>query len=119
MAGPNLVPLGKITITAAGTTVKLSVNCGAQAGSVTTGLPGFAFRGIVLMGDKANTGQVFLLPNGKTVSSNPDQIIAVIGPSAIVPIPHGVLAASGLLPENFCLDTDTNSQIVYGYGILG
>lgn len=121
---PNLVPLGKITVTAAGTTVLLSINCGPLGGSVVGNTyspppPGNALRQIQLMADKANTGQVFLLPAGKTASANPSLILAVITPNNPAILPRGVMLANGLLPENFCLDTDTASQIVYGVGIKG
>lgn len=126
MANPfyaNLVPLGKITVTTAGTPVLLSTNCGPQAGQVTTGptppLSGQPFRGIVLTAPASgNTGNVYLLPRGKT-ASNTESIIAAIEPGTTVPIPYGTLWGSGILPENFVLDADTNGNFVYGYGVRG
>jgi hypothetical protein len=121
---PNIVPLGRITVIAVGTTTLLSVNCGPKSGSVvgttiSPPRPGFAFRQIRLAADKANTGQVFLLPLGKTAAANPDTIIAVIGPGQQVSIPDGVLSASGFVPENFCLDTDLGGSVIYGCAVLG
>ena len=122
---PNIVPLGKMTITTAGITVALSVNCGQQQGQVptygTTSPPvsGKAMRQIVIMADKANTLNIYVLPKGKTLSSNPGLIIAAIPPGTSQPIPFGVSDSSGYLPENFVLDTDTNGNIAYGFGVIG
>lgn len=120
---PNLVPLGKITVTTAGTPVLLSTNCGVQAGQVGTGpFPaqvGAAFRGIVLQAPASgNTGNVYLMPRGVAATTTA-QIIAVIEPGQTVPIPYGVLLSSGILPENFSLDADTNGNYVYGYAHRG
>lgn len=127
---PNIQPLGEIKIVTVGTTVLLSTNCGAMGGS-TVGtpsnppLPGSAFRGIVLQAPAANTLLVYLLPRGKaawTAGSppifNPADIIAVIAPGATVAIPYFGVMENGILPENFCLDTDTGNNVVFGYGIF-
>ena len=119
---PNVCPLGKLTVTAAGTTLSLSANCGplgSQIGGTQSNppTPGTALREINLTADKANTGQVFLLPRGYTASANPGLILAVILPGQTVALPHGQ-SQFGLLPENFVLDTDTASQSVYGCGFF-
>jgi hypothetical protein len=58
------------------------------------------------------------MPRGSTFSANPDQVIAIIAPNNTpVPIPYGPMPGNGLLPENFCLDTDTAGNAVFGYGI--
>jgi hypothetical protein len=120
---PNLQPLGQLVVTAPGTTVLLSANCGPLGGGASgtqsnPPLPGSALRGITLQAaSSTNVGNVYLLPRGKTFSANPDQVIAVVPPNSIIPIPFGVLLDNGLLPENFCLDADTAGNQVFGYGI--
>lgn len=120
----NIIPLGKLTVTAAGTTTLLSANCGSLGGSATgtTNSPptsGRALREIQLFADKANTGQIFVLPRGNTVAANPGNIIAVLVPGSPVSLPRGVSHAAGMLPENFVLDTDTAGQVAYGSGFTG
>jgi hypothetical protein len=62
---------------------------------------------------------VYLLTKGSTFAANPGNVIAVIPPTGVpVPIPYGVLLENGILPENFCLDADTNGNFVFGYGIF-
>lgn len=119
---PNICPLGKLTVTTAGTTVPLSTNCGALGGQVggteqSPPLSGTSLRQITLAADKANTGQVFVLPRGNTAAGNPALIIAVIGPGQQVTLPPSG-SQFGMLPENFVLDTDTASQSVYGCGFF-
>jgi len=123
---PALVPLGKLTITAAGTTVLLSANCGPLGGQPITNwqnppAPGQAFRFVEIQADPSNSGNLYLLPRGKTVTANPGSIIALIGPGGSLPFPNGIMAGVGITPENFCLDTDAGSgtQYAYGYGTLG
>lgn len=120
---PNLVPLGKFTITVGGL-IQLSLNCGPQGQQLpaTTGIPaksGRAFRGFVVMADLANTGNIYILPAGKTLAANPSLIIAAIPKGTAIPVPWGVSDSSGYLPENFCFDTDTGNNLAYGYGIVG
>ena len=119
----NLIPLGRLTVSAASATTLLSANIGPQQGQVgtqtTPGRAGAAFRQMRLAADKGNTGQVFLMPRGLTVSANPGAILAVIGPGQQITIPDGVMAASGFLPENYCLDTDTAGSVVYGMAVTG
>ena len=119
---PAVCPLGKLTVTAAGTTVPLSTNCGPLAGGVggTVNSPataGTSLRQVVLYPDKANTGQVFVLPKGYRASANPALIIAVVAPGIPVTLPPSG-SQLGMLPENFVLDTDTASQVVYGCGFF-
>ena len=125
---PTLTPFGKMTVATAGTTVLLSVNCGSQQGQTTVPggqppyvppLSGKAFRQMVIQADAGNTKNIYVLPSGKTLSANPALIIAAIAPGATVPIPNGISQSSGYLPENFCLDTDTNGNIAYGFGVAG
>lgn len=115
-----LVPLGKLTVATTGTTVPLSTNCGPLGGNIGSNpppVPGQALRQIVLQAPASgNTGNVYLLPRGKT-ASNTASIIAVIEPGQTVPVPWGLLVSNGLLPENFVLDADTNGNFVYGYGV--
>ena len=121
---PNLQPLGQLTVTAPGTTILLSANCGPLAGG-TKGtpsnppLPGSAFRGIVLQAtSNPNVGNVNVLPRGSTFAANPGNVIAVIQPNSTVAIPYVGMMENGILPENFCLDADTAGNVVYGYGIF-
>lgn len=124
MSYPNITPLGSLTVTAPGTTTLLSANCGSLGGG-STGTPsnpplsGTAFRGIVLQAaSPTNVGNVYLLPRGSTFTGNPGNVIAVIPPNTIVPVPYGTLLSNGILPENFCLDADAAGNTVYGYGIF-
>lgn len=124
MKYPNVQPFGTLVVSAPGTTILLSANCGPLQGGATgtrsnPPLPGSALRGIVLQAaSPGNVGNVYLLPRGNTALGNPDQIIAVIPPNSIVPVPYGVLLDDGILPENFCLDADTGGNVVFGYGIF-
>ena len=122
---PNIQPLGKMGVTAAGTTTLLSVNCGPQAGATSNpgGQPpyvpflgGRPFRQFQLTADSANTGRIFLLPRGQTATGNPGSIIDVLTPGLTRTYPFGVSDSSGYLPENFCLDTDAASGTQYTYG---
>lgn len=117
-----LVPLGKITIASAGATQLLSVNCGNYGGQTgvypTIPVPGNAWRGVEIQVDPASGGNVYLLPRGKTASANPEAIMAKIGPGGSLVFPQSTMNGVGILPENFCLDTDS-SATVYGYGTLG
>ena len=118
------VPLGSITITAAGATVALSANCGPYGGQQGTDwknipVPGNAWRGMEIQADPANNGNVYLLPRGKTASANPGLIMGKIGPGGSLQFPAAVMFGVGFTPENFCLDTDGTSAVVYGYGVLG
>lgn len=121
----SFVPLGKLTITAAGTTTSLAANCGPLAGQVsgTQASPnrlGQALRGIELQADSANSGNIYLLPRGYTAAGNPGLIMAKIGPGGSLPFPASQMVGGGFVPENFVLDTDAGSgdQHVYGYGTL-
>jgi hypothetical protein len=124
---PNMVPLGKITVTA-GTPVPLSTNSGplaGQAGPITDynnpPLPGQALRQILLTADAGNaTGtMIYILPRGYTASANPGLILAAIAPGQSVPLPHGFLAGESFLPENFVVDCSTGTASVYGVGFPG
>jgi hypothetical protein len=118
-----LVPLGKITITAAGVTVPLSVNCGPYGGQTGTypnpPVPGNAWRGFEIEADSGNGGKIYLLPRGKTAVANPEAILAVIGPGGSLVFPQSSMSGVGVLPENFVLDTDGTNAVAYGYGALG
>jgi hypothetical protein len=120
----NIIALGKLTVTAAGATLPLSTNSGSLGGStvgstISPPTSGRALREIQLFADKANTGQIFVLPRGNTAAANPGNIIAVLVPGSPVSLPRGVSDAAGMLPENFVLDTDTAGQVAYGCGFTG
>lgn len=122
----NIIPLGKITVATMGTTVLLSVNSGplaGQSGPITNynnpPIPGQALRQVLLSADAGNTKNVYVLPRGYTASANPGLIIAAIAPGQTIPLPHGFLGGESILPENFCVDTDTNGNILYGCGFPG
>jgi hypothetical protein len=74
-----------------------------------------------IQADPGNSGNIYLLPRGKTASANPGSIMAVIGPGGFLPFPAASMLGVGFTPENFCLDTDAASgtQYAYGYGTLG
>ena len=120
----NVVPLGKLTISTAGDAIPLSTNCGALQGSVSgttasPNIPGQALRQIILSADAENKKNVYLLPRGSTLASNPENIIAAIAPGKTIALPFGVSTGAGYLPENFVLDTDTDDNIAYGCGLVG
>lgn len=121
---PNLVPLGKITVTG-GTPVALSINCGPLAGQTAApgsgaGVAGTALRQIILTADSGNTGQIYLLPRGSNLGSNPGNVIACIPKGQTISIPYGQPFEGGILPENFVVDTDgSDTSSVYGTGIIG
>jgi hypothetical protein len=121
----NIVPLGKITLVTPGTTVLLSVNSGplaGQAGPITDynnpPLSGQALRQIRLSADKANTGQMYILPRGYTAAANPGLIIAAIQPGESISLPQGFLGGESMQPENFVVDGDDAGSI-YGCGFPG
>jgi hypothetical protein len=120
---PNIQPLGLLTVVTPGTTTLLSANSGPMGGGVggtpqNPPLAGSAMRGVVLQASVQNVGNVYLMPRGRTFAANPGDIIALIAPGAIIPVPYGVLLDNGIQPENFCLDADTGGNTVYGYGIF-
>lgn len=123
---PSIVPIGRLSITAAGTTTLLSANCGPYNGQVggtwaNPALAGSAWRYMELQADISNTGNLYLLPGGNTAAANPGTIIAKIAPGASLPLPTGIMVGNGFVPENFCLDTDavSGTQLAYGFGSLG
>lgn len=123
---PSFIPLGRLAITAAGTTTLLSANCGPYGGQAggswqNPPLPGNAWRGMEIQADPSNSGDIYLLPRGKTAAGNPEAIMAKIGPGGSLPFPASSMIGCGFTPENFCLDTDAESgtQYAYGYGTLG
>ena len=120
-----LVPLGRLSVTVAGTTIPLSTNCGPYGGQQGTDwknipVPGNAWRGFMLQAAPGNSGNIYLLPRGKTASANPESIFGVIGPGGSLQFPQSNMTGVGVLPENFVLDMDgSGTQICYGYGTLG
>jgi hypothetical protein len=109
-----------MTVTATGTTTSLAVNCGPLAGQIATpgsnaGVAGTALRQIILT---STVGNAYLLPRGSTAAGNPGNILAYLPKDVPVAIPYGQPFEGGILPENFCLDADTSSTIVYGCGII-
>lgn len=126
MANPrysNIIPLGKITVTTAGTPVALSINCGPLGGQIGTSyqsppLPGIALRQMVLTALAANTLMVYLLPRGYT-KNDTGLIIAALNPGQTLSLPQGFLAGESFLPENFVVDADTSGSIIFGCGFPG
>lgn len=124
---PNIQPLGVLTVSAPGTTTLLSANCGPLGGGATgtqsnPPLPGSAFRSIVLQAPLSlpsgtNVGNVYVLTRGSNLAGSPGNVVAVIAPGATVSIPYAGIMENGILPENFCLDTDTGGNSVVGYGV--
>lgn len=118
----NLVPLGKCTVSAPGTTTPLSVNCGPLGGQVASQtnplpVPGTACQQFTLQADTGNGAALFLLPRGMTAAANPGSIMAILPPGGAITFPSG-LTGPGLLPENFVMDSATGSGNFYGYGVL-
>lgn len=118
----NLVPLGKCTVSAPGTTTALSANCGPLGGQVSSQanplpVPGTACQQFTLQADLANAGNLYLLPRGKTFSANPEAIMAQLPPGGAITFPSG-LTGPGIAPENFVMDSDLGAGIFYGYGVL-
>lgn len=117
------VPLGKMSITAAGTTTQLSVNCGNFGGAIggtasNPPVPGASAQQFTIQADKANTGNLYLLPRGKTAAGNPASIMCQLQAGQSVTFPAGI-GGPGMQPENFCLDTDAGStQNAYGYATM-
>lgn len=118
---PTLVPLGNLAVTAAGSTVLLSANCGPLAGKIgapgsNAGVPGTPLRQIILT-NSSTTATAYLLPRGSTASANPGNIIAAIMPLQQITIPNGQPFEGGILPENFCVDGSA-AVTVYGCGVI-
>lgn len=121
----GITPLGKMAITAAGTTTLLSVNCGVFGGAVggtpsNPPVPGQAADYFLIEADSANGGNLYLMPRGKTAAGNPTFILAQIPPGGAFPFPYSAGGGPGLQPENFCLDTDavSGTQHAYGYAAM-
>jgi hypothetical protein len=125
MANPRygaIVPLGKITVSTAGTPVSLAINCGLLGGTIGApgsgaGLAGTPLVQIVLTAPAANTLGIYIFPNGQT-KTNTNSAIAFLNPGQSIALPNG-LVGGGFLPENFVVDADTNGNIVYGCGFIG
>lgn len=125
MSYNGITPFGKMGITAAGTTTLLSVNCGPFGGGVpgpnylNPPVPGASADYFTIQADLNNSGNIYLLPRGKTASGNPTSILAQIPPGGAIPFPYAAGGGPGLTPENFCLDTDgTGTQYAYGYAAM-
>ena len=120
------VPLGRMAVTAAGTTTPLSINCGNFGGTVPAGNylnpPSFgqAAMQFTVQALVGNSGNLYLLPRGKTAVGNPEAIMCILGPGQSITFPAG-LQGPGMQPENFVLDTDavSGTQYAYGYATLG
>lgn len=118
------VPLGKMAITAAGTTTPLSVNCGNFGGAIggtpsNPPVPGAAAVQFTIQASAQNSGNLYLLPRGATAAGNPSLIMAVLSPGGSITFPAG-LQGPGMQPENYVLDTDAASgtQNAYGFATL-
>lgn len=110
----QLVPLGKITVAAAGTPVSLAVNSGnlmPTAGQLQV----TALRGLLISADAGNTKNVYLVPSGDTASGNAGSILLALAPgqSAFFP-PPGV--SLQFYPEQLSVDADTSGGIAYACG---
>ena len=124
MSYNGITPFGKMAIAAAGTTTLLSVNCGPFGGGVNANpvnylnppVPGASADYFTIQADLNNSGNIYLLPRGKTASGNPTSILAQIPPGGAIPFPYAAGGGPGLTPENFCLDTDAGSGPQYAYG---
>lgn len=121
-AYPVIVPLGKLTLTGAGTTVNLAVNCGPQAGQVQNqgtplviALPGKPFRQLILT--NVGAGVAYLMPRGQQAALRPDLIMLAIPSGATIALPAGQPFENAFLPENFDLDCSAGCS-VYGCGII-
>ena|SRR5271156_1542839 len=120
------VPFGQMAITAAGTTTALSVNCGAFGGQISGAdyknppVPGGAAQYFMIQAGLSNSGNLYLLPRGKTAAGNPASIMAILPPGSSIPFPFSAASGPGLQPENFVLDTDavSGTQYAYGYATL-
>ena len=119
----NLVPLGRCPVTAAGSPGQLYYNCGPLGGQTAApgsnaGVPGTAIQQFTLQAGN-NSGNLYLLPRGKTAAGNPEAIMAILFPTGSITFPAG-LGGPGLLPENLVMDTDavSGTQYFYGYGVL-
>lgn len=118
------VPLGKMTIAAAGTPTSLAVNCGNFGGSISgpgyqnPGLPGGAAVQFTIQSDPSNSGNLYLMPRGKTVTANPGSIMAIIFPGGSITYPN-LSTGPGMQPENYALDTDgAGAQVAYGFATM-
>lgn len=121
---PTLVPLGNLVVSAAGSTVLLSSNCGPLAGQISgpnylnPPVPGTPLRQIILTNTAAAGGAVaYLLPRGNTAAANPGNILMAIIPQQTVAIPNGMPFENGILPENLCVDGSA-AVTVYGCGVI-
>lgn len=119
---PTMVPLGLITLTGAGTTVNLAVNCGRMGGQVqnqgtpeVVAIPGTPFRQLVIT--NIGAGVAYLLPKGKTAAANPTLVFLAIPSGVTVYLPNGQPFEGGFLPENYDLDCSAGCS-VYGCGII-
>lgn len=119
---PNILPLGKITVTTPGTPVSLAVNCGdlqGQTGGTQSSppVPGSPLREMVLTADSNNTTgkNIYILPRGYTASANPGLIIAALAPGQSLALPNGQ-SQLGMLPENFVVDADSGATTANLYG---
>lgn len=121
---PTLVPLGQITVAAAGTPVSMAVNCGSLGGQTWTvpynydnpPISGTPLRQVIITNQGG--GNIYILPRGYTASANPNFIIACIPAGVTLAIPQGQPFENGILPENFVIDADTSGAILYGCGII-
>ncbi len=118
-------PLGKITVTAAGTPIALNTNVGSQVGDSTPKMSR-RIRGLIFSGALTTTlgKNIYLIYKGKTVGTNTksstNNIIAVIpcgtastlNPQPVAIPPMGLLELSRALIDNFVIDADESGASV-------
>lgn len=113
----GLVPLGEITVTTAGTPVKLNTNVGAQSQSAANLRGARRFRQIVVSAPAANTLDIIVLFVGNGALSA--VVIDRIPPGQSRSYPQGTLLDHGSMNlDYFSLDASTNGNKADCYGIV-
>lgn len=113
----GLIPLGEITVAAAGTKVPLNTNVGAQSQSSTNLRGARRFRQIVISAPAANTLDiiVYFVGNGALTAV----VIDRIPPGQSRSYPQGTLLDHGSMNlDYFSLDASTNGNKADCFGIV-
>jgi len=117
---PGIWPLGKITVTTAGTAVPLNINVGAQTESGAVPTKGVRQLNLACP-TTGNTGLVYLIRKiaGTTTSkTNTGVIVTVIEPGQVIPLPDGLLVNSTINVDDYVLDADTSGNVIYACAIV-